>query len=229
MLLKGSVDFFVLVDKFDLPDVEKFVPIIFNGTDIDSLVTLLDVYLIPGGFHMTLKTSDSVQPHPGKRRDSRNADPVVHLERAKGDELAPSVDTVMESAAGVCGRNVVGVILTGLGHDGREGMKAIKAAGGQTIAQDEASSLIFLIRGSYFERFSTCSRPNCACHEGQRHGPRSYVAVTQGKRQRQHYVPKGQQDAVKLGVDQYHDLLEIMCQVTLINLELMRLNALEQD
>lgn len=92
----------------------------------------------------------------------------------------------------------------------------------------EMSSLIFLIRGSYFERFSTCSRPNCRCHQGQRHGPRSYVAVTEGKRQRQHYVPKGQQAAVKLGVDQYHRLLELMSRVTMINLELMRLNALDQ-
>ena len=35
------------------------------------------------------------------------------------------------------------MILTGMGHDGREDMKAIKAAGGRTVAQDEASSVVY--------------------------------------------------------------------------------------
>ena len=101
------------------------------------------VYLIPGGSHMTLETRVSPRPIGGKRRHPRNTDAVVRLRPAEGDELSPSVDTAMASVAGVYGPNVIGVILTGLGDDGREGMKAIKAAGGQTIAQDEASSLIF--------------------------------------------------------------------------------------
>jgi two-component system chemotaxis response regulator CheB len=100
------------------------------------------VYLIPGGFHMTLNTTDFPRPSHGKHRHSRNTYAVVCLRPAEGDELTPSLDMAMTSAANFCGGDVIGVILTGLGHDGLEGMKAIKAAGGQTIAQDE-SSLIF--------------------------------------------------------------------------------------
>ena len=55
----------------------------------------------------------------------------------------PSVDVTMSSAAGVFGRQAVGVLMTGMGRDGAEGMAAIKAAGGKTLAQDRRTSLIF--------------------------------------------------------------------------------------
>lgn len=55
----------------------------------------------------------------------------------------PSVDVMMTSAAQVNGRNVVGVILTGMGQDGLKGMQSIKQAGGVTLAQDESSCLIY--------------------------------------------------------------------------------------
>jgi two-component system chemotaxis response regulator CheB len=48
----------------------------------------------------------------------------------------------MKSAAEVFGAHAIGIILTGMGEDGREGMKAIKQAGGKTVAQD-GSALIF--------------------------------------------------------------------------------------
>ena len=91
----------------------------------------------------------------------------------------------------------------------------------------ELSSLSLVIRGSFFQRFSTCSRPNCSCHTGKGHGPRAYVAVTQEKAQKQHYIPKRQINAVRKGIQQYHRLLEIVFRITVINLELMRLKALE--
>ncbi|MBA7667687.1 hypothetical protein ES703_75784 [subsurface metagenome] len=92
----------------------------------------------------------------------------------------------------------------------------------------ELSSLSLLIRGSFFQRFSTCSRPNCSCHKGQKHGPRAYVAVTQEKAQKQHYIPKQQVNAVQKGIRQYHRLLDIVVRISVINLELMRLKALEE-
>ncbi len=55
----------------------------------------------------------------------------------------PSVDRLMESAARSYGRQTVGVLLTGMGSDGAEGLKRIREAGGKTIVQDEASSLVF--------------------------------------------------------------------------------------
>lgn len=55
----------------------------------------------------------------------------------------PSADVMMKSVAKVYGNNAVGVILTGMGRDGCEGMQAIKKAEGKTLAQDESSSIVF--------------------------------------------------------------------------------------
>ena len=56
---------------------------------------------------------------------------------------APSVDVMMQSVAAVYEERGIGVILTGMGHDGLEGMKAIKAANGRTIAQDEHTCVVY--------------------------------------------------------------------------------------
>jgi two-component system chemotaxis response regulator CheB len=55
----------------------------------------------------------------------------------------PSVDVLFRSAARACGENAVGVILTGMGSDGAEGLSEMKRAGARTIAQDEATSVVF--------------------------------------------------------------------------------------
>ena len=91
---------------------------------------------------MILRARKSRRPADRARGRPRSADAVVRLRKAKPDELSPSIDIAMKSVAKTYGHKTVGVILSGLGHDGRDGMKAIKTAGGLTIAQDE-SSLIF--------------------------------------------------------------------------------------
>ncbi|HYS43925.1 MAG TPA: CheB methylesterase domain-containing protein, partial [Geobacteraceae bacterium] len=55
----------------------------------------------------------------------------------------PSVDVLFRSAARYAGKNAVGVIMTGMGDDGARGMRELKEAGGTTIAQDEATSVVF--------------------------------------------------------------------------------------
>lgn len=57
--------------------------------------------------------------------------------------IQPWIDLTMETAAKVFGKRCVGVLLTGMGADGVAGMRQIKASGGTTFAQDEASSMIF--------------------------------------------------------------------------------------
>jgi two-component system chemotaxis response regulator CheB len=55
----------------------------------------------------------------------------------------PSVDVLFDSAAACAGRNAVGVIMTGMGADGAKGLLAMREAGARTIAQDEATCVVF--------------------------------------------------------------------------------------
>lgn len=89
------------------------------------------VYLAPGGVaHMKLARS--------------GANYVVKLiDSEPVNRHRPSVDVLFHSAAEVAGRNAVGVILTGMGKDGAQGLLAMKNAGCATFAQDEASSVVF--------------------------------------------------------------------------------------
>lgn len=87
-------------------------------------------YIAPGDFHMT--TDRNLNSY------------VLKIRREPYDILhRPSVDVMMESVAKTFGKNIVAVILTGMGHDGTEGMKKIKAGGGKTIAEDESTAVIF--------------------------------------------------------------------------------------
>ena len=64
----------------------------------------------------------------------------------------PSVDVLFRSAAEEFGANAVGVLMTGMGEDGAEGLGVMKAAGALTIAQDEASSIVFGMPRAAIER-----------------------------------------------------------------------------
>lgn len=89
------------------------------------------VYLAPGGVaHMKLARS--------------GANYVVRLDPSEPvNRHRPSVDVLFNSVAQVAGKNAVGVILTGMGKDGAQGLLAMKEAGAQTFAQDEASCVVF--------------------------------------------------------------------------------------
>jgi two-component system chemotaxis response regulator CheB len=79
---------------------------------------------------------------PGDRHLEFDAGGIVRL--VDGPEVngcRPSVDVTMRSAARVFGRRAAGVLMTGMGRDGAEGLAAIRAAGGRTFAQDRASSV----------------------------------------------------------------------------------------
>ena len=68
---------------------------------------------------------------------------ILAQDTTKSSFHVPSIDVMMQSVAEAFGKEVVGVIMTGMGHDGVEGIKAIKKAGGKTIAQDEITSVVF--------------------------------------------------------------------------------------
>jgi len=87
-------------------------------------------YLAPGGFHMEV------------RRDARGE--FLRLtEEPPENSCRPAVDVLLRSAAAVYGRDLLAVILTGMGQDGLRGCQAVQAAGGAILIQDEASCVVW--------------------------------------------------------------------------------------
>lgn len=88
------------------------------------------VLIAPGSKHMLLK-------RVGKEYFVEVKDgPLVNRHR-------PSVDVLFRSAARYAGKNATGILLTGMGNDGAKGLLELKESGAHTIAQDEASSVVF--------------------------------------------------------------------------------------
>ena len=87
-------------------------------------------YIAPGGFHLSVDRCGA--NYVARVSDS---DPV--------NRHKPSVEVLFESAARVVGRNALGVMLTGMGGDGAQGMKHMRDAGSWNLVQDEASCVVF--------------------------------------------------------------------------------------
>jgi two-component system chemotaxis response regulator CheB len=92
----------------------------------DGALVERGVFIAPGGFHLTV--------HGTSLRVSRG-EPV--------NRCIPSIDVTMSSVARGFGPAACGVLLTGMGRDGVNGIAEIKAGGGATMAQDEATSAVF--------------------------------------------------------------------------------------
>jgi two-component system chemotaxis response regulator CheB len=88
------------------------------------------VLIAPGGRHLQVRRSGA-QYH-AEVRDG----PPVNRHR-------PSVDVLFRSVAQCAGRNALGILMTGMGDDGARGLVQMREAGARTIAQDEASSVVF--------------------------------------------------------------------------------------
>jgi two-component system, chemotaxis family, protein-glutamate methylesterase/glutaminase len=95
-----------------------------------------NVLIAPPGQHLSIPFRGRVALRPGVERDG-------HM---------PSGTVLLESAAKAYGRRTLGLILTGMGEDGADGMLAIKQAGGLTLAQNEESCVVFGMPGTSVAR-----------------------------------------------------------------------------
>jgi len=100
-----------------------------EAKDMDSLLSG-QALIAPGNFHMVLRRSGA------KYYVNVKDGPLVHHQR-------PAVDILFHSVAQYAGANAVGVLLTGMGADGAQGILKMREAGARTIAQDEASCVVF--------------------------------------------------------------------------------------
>jgi two-component system chemotaxis response regulator CheB len=97
-----------------------------------EIIRSATVYVCPAGLHMRVQ------------RGTPGSPVFISLDRNPADALhIPSADVLMESVAMAYGSRAMGVILTGMGSDGSQGMKAIHQAGGLTIGQDEATCTVY--------------------------------------------------------------------------------------
>jgi two-component system chemotaxis response regulator CheB len=96
-----------------------------------EVVTAGHVYIAPAGRHLTFR---------------RNAagEVLTYLDvRPLDAPYRPSVDTLFQSAADTYGARVLGIVMTGMGSDGREGAAWIKAKGGMVLTESEASCVVY--------------------------------------------------------------------------------------
>ena len=101
----------------------------------DGAVTPGACWLAPGDHHMLVERSQT-------------GDCVRLNQAAPESSCRPAVDPLFRSAARLYGPGVLAVVLTGMGSDGRLGAEAVRAAGGQVIVQDEASSVVWGMPGT---------------------------------------------------------------------------------
>jgi two-component system chemotaxis response regulator CheB len=119
--------------------LDRECPMHVSEAKHDDVVEPGHVYIAPGSHHLEL-----VRKGTGYAC-ALNDGPTVSGHR-------PSVDVLFRSGAKSAGAKAVGVILTGMGKDGAEGMLELRRAGSMTIGQDESSSLIYGMPRVAFER-----------------------------------------------------------------------------
>lgn len=110
--------------------INKLTALTVKEAEHGELIEEGKALICPGDHHIMLsRTKDGI---------------MVNLKKSSiSDIYIPSIDVMMKSVAEVYGPRSMGIVLTGMGSDGRSGMKEIKAKGGFTIAESEESAVIF--------------------------------------------------------------------------------------
>ncbi len=138
-LLSKKIDIPIFIVQHMPPKFTKSLAERLNGmsalevkeAEADEVVRNGVVYIAPGGFHMTVKKNLG-----GQTVIKISEEPSTTLHR-------PSVDVMINSVVEIYGKHTLGVIMTGMGKDGYEGIKEIKRLGGYCMAQDEESCVVY--------------------------------------------------------------------------------------
>lgn len=115
--------------------MDKLFPQRIEEARNDAPITSGVVYIAPGDCHLEVVRSGA------KYLCRLNQDPPVNRHR-------PSVEVLFDSVAKAAGSNTLGIMLTGMGRDGADAMLRLKETGAHTIAQDEASSVVWGMPGA---------------------------------------------------------------------------------
>ena len=118
--------------------LDKALPQKVQEAKDGMLIESRNIYIAPGDWHMTIKN-----------------DPIVkQIKLDQGPQVnwcRPAVDPLFRSAADVYGNHALGVVLTGMGHDGRDGAQAMVNVNGSVMVQDEATSVVWGMPGAVAE------------------------------------------------------------------------------
>ncbi len=110
--------------------LDSLVPLTVKEADPEEKLMPGTVYVCPGGKHFRVENRKGLIT-------------AVVTEEPKEALYKPSVNVLFETAGEVLGKRVLGVMLTGMGYDGLEGSKVLKAKGGTLLAQSEASCVVY--------------------------------------------------------------------------------------
>ena len=87
-----------------------------------------------------------------------------------------------------------------------------------------------VLRASLIERYTQCGKPGCKCMQSEKHGPAYYLTVSYAKgKTRQVYVPKDLQPLAARWVQNYHQAITVLEEISSINLELIRRKEPDTD
>lgn len=111
------------------------MPIRVREAEEGDILSPGTVYIAPGDYHMTFRRGPA-----GVQVVLNQNDPVNYCR--------PAVDVMYQSICDVYRGDVLAVVLTGMGHDGRDGAALLKSKGAQVIAQDESSSVVWGMPGA---------------------------------------------------------------------------------
>jgi two-component system, chemotaxis family, protein-glutamate methylesterase/glutaminase len=117
--------------------LDKHCPLRAVRAEQNMPLTVGTIFIAPGGSITTISQA------AGR--------PELHLQNSQALET-PSINQLMTSAAAIYGDQTIGIILTGMGKDGAEGMAHVKQVGGHTVVQDESTSAVFGMGGEVVAR-----------------------------------------------------------------------------